>query len=154
MIDLSPARRRELRAAAHHLHPVVTIAGNGLTAAVLGEIDRSLQAHELIKVKVQGADRDAREALLAALCLELSAAPVQHIGNTLVVWRDRREDEAAAKTDAAPARAIKVATAKSAAAFAAAARRAALIKASADKRRVADKRARGTSRPGSGTRGR
>lgn len=149
MTELTPARRRELRASAHHLSPVVSIAGNGLTPAVLGEIDRSLQAHELIKIKVHGAERDAREELMKAVCDALDASPVQHIGTILVVWRERREDE----TGTAPAKPASAgpgkgsAKAKSARAFAAAARRAALVKASDDKRRLAEKRSRSRLRP-------
>lgn len=92
MIELTPEQRRALRAAAHHLHPVVTIAGNGLTAGVLAEIDRSLKAHELIKVKLQGIERDDREALLTEICGQLECAPVQHIGNTLILWREKPEE--------------------------------------------------------------
>ncbi|MDG3064044.1 ribosome assembly RNA-binding protein YhbY [Thauera mechernichensis] len=133
MTELTPAQRRDLRARAHHLNPVVTIAGNGLTPAVLAEIERALQAHELIKVKVQGTEREQRDALMQALCASLEAQAVQHIGSILVVWRERREqDRPAAAPEKKPARA---ATAKSAAAFAAAARRAALAKASAETRR-------------------
>ena len=58
MTELTPAQRRDLRARAHHLNPVVTIADNGLAPSVVAEIERSLQAHELIKVKVQGAERE------------------------------------------------------------------------------------------------
>ena len=133
MTELTPAQRRDLRARAHHLNPVVTIADNGLAPSVVAEIERSLQAHELIKVKVQGAEREQREALMQELCTAVDAAPVQHIGSILVVWRARREDEkTAAPAEKKPARAS---TAKSAAAFAAAARRAALAKASAESRR-------------------
>ncbi len=153
MIELTPAQRRELRARAHHLAPVVTIAGNGLAAAVVAEIDRSLQAHELIKVRVQGHEREQRETLMQELCNTLQAAPVQHIGNILVIWRQRREDETATNKStsaeaAANKRAPRASTAKSAASFAAAARRAALAKASADKRRAAAPRGRGGSARG------
>lgn len=147
MSELTPARRRELRAQAHHLSPVVSIAGNGLTPAVLGEIDRSLQAHELIKIKVHGTERDARDALMKAVCDALDASPVQHIGTILVVWRERREEESG-KAPAKPAPTAPgkgAAKAKSARAFAAAARRAALIKTAEDNRRLAEKRSR--SRP-------
>lgn len=92
MIELTPEQRRTLRAAAHHLHPVVAIAGNGLTDGVAREIDRSLKAHELIKVKLAGIERDDREALLAEICGQLGCAPVQHIGNILVLWRPKPEE--------------------------------------------------------------
>ena len=155
MTELTPAQRRDLRARAHHLNPVVTIADNGLAPSVVAEIERSLQAHELIKVKVQGAEREQRDTLMQELCAALDAAPVQHIGNILVVWRQRREeDKPAAAAEKKPARA---ATAKSAAAFAAAARRAALAKASAESRRSPARspapRGRGTG-SSSGSRGR
>lgn len=86
---LNPERRRALRAAAHPLNPVVAIAGNGLTPAVLAEIDRSLKAHELIKVKLHGIERDDRAALLGQICADLGCAPVQQIGNILVLWREK-----------------------------------------------------------------
>lgn len=92
MIELTPEQRRALRAAAHHLHPVVTVAAKGLSPAVVAEIDRSLKAHELIKVKLQGIERDDRDALLTEICEQLECAPVQHIGNTLILWRERPEE--------------------------------------------------------------
>ena len=61
--SLTPARRRELRAAAHHLHPVVAIGQHGLTPAVLHEIDVALKAHELVKLRVSSGDRAERDAL-------------------------------------------------------------------------------------------
>ncbi|MDX5363121.1 MAG: YhbY family RNA-binding protein [Pseudazoarcus pumilus] len=141
MIELTPAQRREFRAAAHHLNPVVTIAGNGLTPAVMGEIDRSLQAHELIKIKVQGAERDARDALMLDLCAQLEAAPVQHIGNILIVWRQRREETVSKTAAKAEPRGNKrPSVAKSARAFAANARRTALMQAAAEKKRLAARR--------------
>ncbi len=97
MIELSPTERRALRAAAHHLNPTVAIAGNGLTANVLKEIDLSLKSHELIKVKLHGIERDDRAALLTEICTELGCAPVQNIGNILVLWRPKPEGEEEAK---------------------------------------------------------
>jgi putative YhbY family RNA-binding protein len=88
---LDSTARRALRARAHHLHPVVSIGQQGLTPAVLQEIDRALKAHELIKVRVFGDDRDAREALLAKICSATEAAPVQHLGKLLVIWRPNPE---------------------------------------------------------------
>ena len=129
MILLDSARRRELRAAAHHLHPVVSIAAKGLTEAVLVEIERALQAHELIKVKTAGADRAQREEWMTQICTRLQCAPVQHIGNLLVLWRERREEpvfeqlRAAAQDAPAASANDKAAQSKSARAFAARARR-------------------------------
>jgi putative YhbY family RNA-binding protein len=113
MIELTPEQRRALRAAAHHLHPLVTVAGKGLSESVLKEIDRSLKAHELIKIKLQGIERDDREALLTEICEQIDCAPVQHIGNILVLWREKPADE---KPAVAPRRSGKPQTKKQAAA--------------------------------------
>lgn len=95
MNDISPARRRELKALAHHLDPVVAISANGLSEAVLKEIETALKAHELIKIRVFGDDREARRRYLDEICRLTGAAPVQAIGKLLVVWRQRTEDEEA-----------------------------------------------------------
>ena len=87
MLQLSSGERRELRARAHTLNPVVSIAENGLTDGVLREIDANLTAHELIKVRVYGDSRDDRLAYLEKICNELGAAPVQQIGKLLVIFR-------------------------------------------------------------------
>jgi putative YhbY family RNA-binding protein len=87
MLQLSSVARRELRARAHSLNPVVAIAENGLTEAVLKEIDVNLNAHELIKIRVYGDSREDRVAHLEKICSELGAAAVQHIGKLLVVYR-------------------------------------------------------------------
>ncbi|MDR1995185.1 ribosome assembly RNA-binding protein YhbY [Azonexus sp.] len=97
MQQLTSVQVRELRAKAHGLNPVVSISENGLNDAVLKEIDVCLKAHELIKVRVYGDSRDDRLAYLERICQELDAAPVQHIGKLLVVYRPAPAD-AAAKT--------------------------------------------------------
>lgn len=142
MIELTPAQRRAHRAAAHHLNPVVTIADNGLTPSVLSEINRSLQAHELIKIKVQGTERAQRDELMQSLCEQLEASPVQHIGNILIVWRKRREEEKFSKAveEKAPRGNKRPSVAKSAGAFAANARRTALLQEAAAKRRLTTRR--------------
>lgn len=97
MLQISSEQRRQLRAQAHGLNPVVSIAQQGLSDTVMKEIDNCLKAHELIKIRVYGDDREAREGYLATICSTLGAAPVQHIGKLLVVWRPRPEDEAGEK---------------------------------------------------------
>ena len=91
MLQLTSTQRRELRAQAHNLNPVVSIAENGLTAAVLKEIDVNLNAHELIKIRVYGDSREDRIAHLEQICSELGAVAVQHIGKLLVLWRPQPE---------------------------------------------------------------
>ncbi len=86
-IHLTPAQRKEHRAEAHHLDPVVMIGSDGLTPAVQKEIDAALNAHGLIKVRVFSDERTTRETMFAALADGLGAAPIQHIGKLLVLWR-------------------------------------------------------------------
>ncbi len=90
-IILTPAQRKEHRALAHHLDPVVMIGGDGLTPAVLKEAEAALSAHALIKVRVFSDDRSAREGMLATLADTLNAAPIQHIGKLLVLWRPKSD---------------------------------------------------------------
>ena len=92
-IQLTPAQRKVHRADAHHLDPVVLIGGDGLTASVKKEVDAALKAHGLIKVRVFSDDRAARELMLKTLADELDAAPIQHIGKLLVLWRPMPEKE-------------------------------------------------------------
>jgi RNA-binding protein len=72
---------------AQALKPVVLIGAEGPTDAVLAEIDVHLAAHNLIKIRVSSDERDARDALYEQICDSLGAAPVQHIGKLLVIWK-------------------------------------------------------------------
>jgi RNA-binding protein len=96
-LKLSPAQRADLRSQAHALKPVVLIGAEGLTEAVLAEIEVHLGAHQLIKIRVFGDDRDARVAIYDEVCDRLDAAPVQHIGKLFVIWRPEREVVAPAR---------------------------------------------------------
>jgi RNA-binding protein len=99
---LSPAERKQKRADAHDLHPVVSIGAEGATEAVRRELDTALGAHGLVKVRVFSDDRAAREALFGELSEALGAAPVQHIGKLLVFWRAPRPKEKAEREDRMP----------------------------------------------------
>ncbi len=96
-LHLTPAERKEKRGEAHHLDPVVIIGGEGLTDAIFKEADLGLNAHGLIKVRMFSDSRPDREAALAALADKLGAAPVQHIGKLLVLWRPMPEKDKVAK---------------------------------------------------------
>jgi len=87
MLELTVEQRKYLKAQAHALKPVVMIGSQGLSEAVIKEAERAIAAHELIKIRVLGDERDAREAYLAQLCEALNAAPVQHIGKLLLIYR-------------------------------------------------------------------
>lgn len=76
------------------------IGNEGLTTNVVKETDNALKAHGLIKIRVLGDDRTARNDMFAALCDQLGAAPIQHIGKLLILWRPipEKETEEAAST--------------------------------------------------------
>lgn len=86
-MSLSPAQRREYRAIAHNLKPVVIIGDKGLTESLQQELDRALNDHELIKVKIATPDRDQRQELTEALCKGSGAQLVQSIGKIAVIMR-------------------------------------------------------------------
>jgi RNA-binding protein len=92
-LQLTISERKEHRAQAHHLSPVVMIGNDGLTPAVKKETDAALKAHGLIKIRVFGDDRAQREAMFQELADELNAAPIQHIGKLLVLWRPQPDKE-------------------------------------------------------------
>ncbi len=93
MLKLTPSQRSALKAQAHSLHPVVMIGDAGLTDAVMKEIDASLNAHGLIKVRVFGDDRMNRISILQEICTTLDAAPIQHIGKLLVIYRPKKDTD-------------------------------------------------------------
>lgn len=101
-ITLTPAQRKNHRADAHHLDPVVLIGSDGLTDAVKKEVDAALNAHGLIKVRVFSDDRLTRDGYFQQLADELDAAPIQHIGKLLVLWRPIPDKEKALDEDRRP----------------------------------------------------
>lgn len=101
-IQLTPAQRKDHRAEAHHLNAVVMLGADGLTAGVQAEIDAALNAHGLIKIRVQSDDRAGRESIFQTLADQLGAAPIQHIGKLLVLWRPMPEKEKKADPDRMP----------------------------------------------------
>ena len=90
-VDLTSAQTRFLRGQAHDLKAMLQIGGKGLTPAVVAELDGALEHHELIKVKVAAADREARDALIADMARQSGAALVQRIGHVAVLYRPSRD---------------------------------------------------------------
>lgn len=76
-----------LRSLAHTFNPVVRIGNKGLSASVIKEIDLNLNAHELIKIKIQNDDKSVRESMLSEICGALQATAVHHIGLQIIVYR-------------------------------------------------------------------
>jgi RNA-binding protein len=93
-LSLTARERTKLKAQAHALEPVVQLGNAGLSDAVVAEVDRALTAHELIKVRIGGDDREARVALGDALSERTDAAIVQRVGKIVVLWRPEPEDAA------------------------------------------------------------
>ena len=86
---LTARERAHLKARAHALEPVTMVGHAGVTAEIAAEVDRTLTAHELIKVRVGSADRDERKALGDTLAAATGATVVQRVGKVLVLWRPR-----------------------------------------------------------------
>jgi putative YhbY family RNA-binding protein len=88
---LTPPERKALKARAHMLNPVVHIGAKGLTDDVVAEIDRALKAHELIKVRAAGLERDARSRAFTSICDSTGAQAVQQVGKVFVLYRKNDE---------------------------------------------------------------
>lgn len=86
-VPLSKDTIKRYRTIGHNLKPVVMIAENGLSEGVVLELERAFQDHELIKVKVAIADRDARKAILSELCTTCKAEKVQEIGKVALLFK-------------------------------------------------------------------
>ena len=93
-MPLSNERKKQFRSIGHKLNPVVTIAGNGLSEGVLAELDRALEDHELIKVKLMIADRDTRRQCAAELLRQTGALSIQEIGKVLLIYRAAKRPNA------------------------------------------------------------
>ena len=87
MQQLTIKQKQYLKGLAHDLQAVVMIGNNGVTPAVSKEIDLSLSAHELIKIRVHGDDRELRETIIEQVCEATNASFVQHIGKLIVLYR-------------------------------------------------------------------
>jgi len=86
-MTLSNDDKKHLRRLGHNLNPVVTVAGNGLSENVLAELERALNDHELIKVKLSVGDNDTKRQVTADICEKLSAEVVQSIGHIVLLLR-------------------------------------------------------------------
>jgi RNA-binding protein len=89
-MDLSEKQLRFLRGKAHPLKPLLLIGNSGLTPAVCAEAEHLLADHELVKVRVRGAERTARDALLQALVTQTHSVLVQRIGHVATLYRARQ----------------------------------------------------------------
>ena len=88
---MDSSTKQTLKAQAHHLKPVVMLGNKGLTPAVIEETNIALLAHELIKVKINGAEKMDRQAIAIEMCETLRASLIQLIGNTAIIYRENEE---------------------------------------------------------------
>jgi RNA-binding protein len=93
-VSLTPRERSQLKARAHALEPLVQLGHSGLSDGIVAEVDRALTAHELVKVRIGGDDRDARWELGDVIAGRTDAAIVQRVGKILVLWRPRPDEPA------------------------------------------------------------
>jgi len=90
-VELTEKQRRYLKGLAHHLNPVVRIGNAGISPSVVAETRRALSDHELIKVRVSGADREERDAAMALLAGESGSALVGRVGHVAILYRRHPE---------------------------------------------------------------
>jgi putative YhbY family RNA-binding protein len=93
-VTLTSAERAHLKARAHALEPVVQVGSAGASDAVVAEVDRSLAAHELIKVKIGASDRGERTAVGQTLADRTDATVVHRVGKIVILWRPRPVEDA------------------------------------------------------------
>ncbi len=89
-MPLSADRKKQYRTLGHNLKPVVTIAGNGLSETVITELNRALDDHELIKVKLVIADRDLRKKVIDEMSKRVKSEIVQEIGKVALIYREAK----------------------------------------------------------------
>ena len=91
-IALTNAQIRFLRGQAHDLKAMLQVGGKGISQALVAEVDGALEHHELIKVKIAGNERDARDTMIAELARRTDAVLVQRIGHTAILYRPSKDN--------------------------------------------------------------
>ncbi len=93
-MSISSAQRKEYRTLGHKLNPIVTVAGNGLSEGVQDELQRALEDHELIKIKLAILDRDIRKQAVQEICQLCRCEIVQEIGKVALLYRAAKKPDA------------------------------------------------------------
>jgi RNA-binding protein len=88
---LTPKQRQFLKGLAHPLSPVVRVGKGGVAAAVIAETKQSLEAHELIKVRIEVDESAERRAIAEKLAAETDSGLVGTIGKVAILYRAREE---------------------------------------------------------------
>ena len=88
---MNTSLKQTLKAKAHHLKPVILLGAKGLTPAVIEETNIALLSHELIKVKINGAEKKDRQVIAEDMCQQLQAELIQLIGSTAIIYRKNKD---------------------------------------------------------------
>ncbi len=86
-MTLSTDQKKSLRSIGHKLNPIITVASKGITDNINDEIERALNDHELIKIKLICDDREDKPGLTQTICNEHGAQLVQTIGHVILIYR-------------------------------------------------------------------
>lgn len=86
---MKSTEKQELKAKAHHLKAVIWVGVKGLTPALVNETNIALETHELIKVKMNGLEKEEKPPFVTALCAEVNAELIQLVGNIAVLYRKK-----------------------------------------------------------------
>lgn len=90
-MPISADRKKQFRTLGHKLNPIVTVAGKGLSESVLLELNRALDDHELIKVKLALAEREERKEIVAELQALPNVELIQEIGKVVLLYRANKK---------------------------------------------------------------
>ena len=88
-MPITKALRKQLLPRCSQLKPIVIVGSNGVTPAVVAELDSALAAHELVKVRVNAADREERREMTAMLAEGTGSELVHAVGHVIVLYRER-----------------------------------------------------------------
>lgn len=92
-MPLTASDKKQLRSIGHKLNPIVTLGDKGLSEGVAQELNRALEDHELVKVKVNAGDPGERRELIDALCEGANAELVQAIGKMALLYRRAKKPD-------------------------------------------------------------
>lgn len=87
MSKFSNNQKKFLRAFGCTLKPVVMIGQHGLSAAVLAELETSMNKHELLKIKIRTDDKTQKQSIIDEIIKVSKAYLVQVVGNVIVIYR-------------------------------------------------------------------
>ncbi|HED19896.1 MAG TPA: YhbY family RNA-binding protein [Gammaproteobacteria bacterium] len=91
-MPLTEQQKKRLRGLGHKMKPVVTIGAGGISDTLLEELTRSLEHHELMKLKVNLGDRSERDDAIQAVCEHSGAQLIQRVGNIGLLFRKKNKD--------------------------------------------------------------